>query len=1345
MFNLPNISKLRIVPVPIERSERIDPFEFRFAVCPVVNRNLGRNLCFAVSLISALLSLGLPSSEVFAQNSPAGAAKQTPQANNSTILGNFGVKSGQASLVNTANPNQVTIQQSTNQAVLNWNQLNIPLNSSLQFIQPSSQSVVLNRVFGGSASLIDGSITANGQVWILNPSGVLFGPSSQINVQGLLASTASISNKDFLSGNYTLLQKGKSDGVVSNAGVISVADGGYVVLAANQVKNTGQITAQLGEVALGSGKSYTLDITGDKLINFDVTSALKSANTSDGTSLINNTGSITANGGVVQMTARAANDFVGGVINTGGVVQANTVRDVQGQIFIDGGPQSNGNGLVSIDGTLSAAGKSAQSSGGRVTVTGDQISLTNNATISVTGDSGGGSVLIGGNAKGQGPLPQATLVKMSAGANIDASATGSGNGGQVVLWSNTANPNSLTSIAGTIRAQGGSLSGNGGYVETSGANLNIANSTSVFTSAAKGRAGIWMLDPQDFTIAASGGDITGATVSSNLNNGSVTIYSSSGANSGFGNIYVNDSINWSTNTLTLNAANNIYVNAPLYGSGPAYSVSSASLNVLYGQSAVAAGNTSNFYVNAPIDLPAGHNFSSTIGSDGSITRYTVIVDLGVQQDVTLTTLQGINNNLSGKYALGSNIDASGTSTWNGNQGFIPIGGNTFGAFTGSFNGLGHTVSGLNINTPAGNYFGLFGYNSGNISNIGVVNANIISTVGATAVGAVAGVNVDGTIFNAYSSGTIGGVNTVGGLVGQNIGVHTAGNILNSYSSSSVVGSGTSVGGLVGEVDNNGANSQILNSYSTGSVVGAGDVGGLAGKMVGGVINNSYSRSNVSSSGSGVGGLVGSAYSSWNTITVSNSYSTGQLIGVNYVGGVLGSVGADSYSTINLYNNYSSSTITSVGTSKGAVLGGIGWLNGCGTGGCPGSGPSNLNIVNNNSSAADTSGNNLALIGGPTTGFAYGLVTTTNNSTGLPSSIATTQAPYSGSGVTSCAAQYASLCAGFDFTNTWTIYPGQTTPLLTSFLTPLTITGTSASGLSQVYNGSNVYTAGQTLAYSSAPNANLLGSAAYTMSGSSVGPQSVSIGGFYSNQQGYLITYVNNINNVTVTPTVQATQNINSTSNVSTLVSNLSNVNAPVFINATQSAASGLVASSNTTSSPGTTPAGANSTTSSANNSSVTNTTSTTNTNSTGDSSSSGTSGPSSSSNSNSPSAPTTNPPQNSNNQGTRVAAINQQYVGSQVQAISMGVVPTNSASIIGAATLAPIKTPSSSQDAADPVLTALPTFIPSTSSVRSRAATTAAKTPVIPSLLTLENVIPRAVTQSVDDGILSASGNRSRW
>ena len=124
-----------------------------------------------------------------------------------------------------------------------------------------------------------------------------------------------------------------------------------------------------------------------------------------------------------------------------------------------------------------------------------------------------------------------------------------------------------------------------------------------------------------------------------------------------GDILVNDRVNWSTNnTLTLSADRNININRSITASG-----ATGKLSLVYGQGAVASGNTSNYYVNAAINLQAGSNFSTTLGSDGVTKQFQVITDLGTAGSTTGTDLQGMNANLSGNYALGSNINASATT------------------------------------------------------------------------------------------------------------------------------------------------------------------------------------------------------------------------------------------------------------------------------------------------------------------------------------------------------------------------------------------------------------------------------------------------------------------------------------------------------------------------------------------------------------------------------------------------------------------------------------------------------------------------------------------------------------
>ena len=116
--------------------------------------------------------------------------------------------------------------------------------------------------------------------------------------------------------------------------------------------------------------------------------------------------------------------------------------------------------------------------------------------------------------------------------------------------------------------------------------MSVANDARITTLAAAGQAGNWLIDPTDYTIASSGGDITGATLSSNLGSGNVTIASSNGGSGTAGNVNVNDAVTWSANKLTLNAQSNINIAANLNGSG------TASLALEYGQGAVASGNTS---------------------------------------------------------------------------------------------------------------------------------------------------------------------------------------------------------------------------------------------------------------------------------------------------------------------------------------------------------------------------------------------------------------------------------------------------------------------------------------------------------------------------------------------------------------------------------------------------------------------------------------------------------------------------------------------------------------------------------------------------------------------------------
>src|SRR3977135_2551493 len=341
-----------------------------------------RNLLPAVM---ALLALGL--SEVAA--GPEGAS----------------VVGGAAPIQGQGGP-AVIVNQSSSSAIINWNTFNVRANESIRFNQPSSSSVVLNRVTGGQGpSEIMGTLTANGRVFVINRDGILFGPGSVVNTAGFLATTNDIKNADFMAGRYNFNIPGRPDASIVNKGTITAARGGFAALVAPGVRNSGTITATLGSVALASGNSFTLDMYGDKLITLAVGDQIASKVIDVATdkplkSLVSNTknGVLSANGGRVELTAAAARAVVDSVINTRGVIRADSIGHRNGMIVLNaatggskpaGAPAQN----IKLSRTISAGRKPDGTSGGTVVVSGEHIKLAN-AKIDASGRRGGGQVRI---------------------------------------------------------------------------------------------------------------------------------------------------------------------------------------------------------------------------------------------------------------------------------------------------------------------------------------------------------------------------------------------------------------------------------------------------------------------------------------------------------------------------------------------------------------------------------------------------------------------------------------------------------------------------------------------------------------------------------------------------------------------------------------------------------------------------------------------------------------------------------------------------------------------------------------------------------------------------------------
>ncbi len=773
---------------------------------------------------------------------------------------------------------KMQIDQSTGKMVINWQSYNIGKDGWVNYSQPSASSVALNRVLSSDPSRIFGKLTANGQVILVNPNGVLFGKGARVDVGAITASSLNIRDNDFLAGKYSYFKDGAAGSVI-NQGSISAAQGGYIALLGPQAANEGVLSAGRGTVALGAGERISLDMYGDGLVKLSVDQGALNAS-------INNKGSIRAEGGQVYLSARATGDVLSTVVNNEGVIQATSLVGKNGTVVLDGGD----NGLVRVFGTIDVSGKNAGRTGGTAKVLGKEITIGSGALVDASGDRGGGTVLVGGNFQGKGPEPNAQAVTIDTGARINADALTNGNGGKAAVWSDGS-----TIFNGSISARGGALSGDGGCVETSGHKLDIGQGALVGTLAPRGKNGTWLLDPADFTIYSLGysGNMLNTDLSNALAGGNVQILSSDGTAGGSGDINVNGDVSWSDNTLTLTAARHININSVLTASGTSSLIMNTS-TANGGDAAVAGGRVRVGY--SPDGTYSGRvDFGSRSGA-GLLTingqDYTVINSLGSAGSTTGADLQGISGNLSGCYALGADIDASTTYDWNGHAGFAPLG-NSATPFTGIFDGLGHIIKGIYIfvnaaGTPDAGLFGNTGAAS-QINNLCLTGGCIISNMYTLndVVGGIAGTN-RGSINNSYNANTVSGSSgspsvraNVGGLVG-----HNYGNITESYNMGNVT-HGVSIGGLAG--NNEGA---ITSSYNSGQVGGNNIVyaGGLVGENSGNIAY-SYNAGPVMSYTNGAiynGGVIGYALAG---SSMDNCYNTGYVWGISGSrGGLSGSAG-----------------------------------------------------------------------------------------------------------------------------------------------------------------------------------------------------------------------------------------------------------------------------------------------------------------------------------------------------------------------------------------------------------------------------------------------------------------------
>lgn len=370
-----------------------------------------------------------------------------------------------------ANINQsggnTTINQNSDKAIINWGSFDVGNGESVIFNQKDSNSITLNRVTGSGASVINGSLSANGKVFILNSNGILIGNGASINTGSFLASTGKMSDNDFMNGNYNIHS---AIGDITNNGTITVDNYGYAALLGRKVVNNGVISANLGRVEIASGEAFRVSFYDNNLIGVSIEKGAADA-------YISNNGKITAEGGTIYMSAKGLSDLLKSTINNEGVIYAGSItKDNGGRIVLSAEfGDVNNNSLIDVSSDIGKAGN--------VEIYGNDIIIeSENAVVDASGESGGNVY-----------IKASENAEVKDKATVTASGT-TGNGGGVSVLSKGV----LFFDKGTsLLSQ--SVTGNGGFIEVSSVeDLHIKGTAN--TLSVSGEHGSFILDPYNIVI-----------------------------------------------------------------------------------------------------------------------------------------------------------------------------------------------------------------------------------------------------------------------------------------------------------------------------------------------------------------------------------------------------------------------------------------------------------------------------------------------------------------------------------------------------------------------------------------------------------------------------------------------------------------------------------------------------------------------------------------------------------------------------------------------------------------------------------------------------------------------------
>lgn len=768
------------------------------------------------------------------------------------------------------------IEQKSAKAIINWHSFSIDSGHTVKITQPSSSSILLNRVTGPDPSVLRGNLIANGNVWLVNRNGVMVGDGVRLDVNGFMATTKDIRDEDFVRGHYHF--QGDSIATIRLEGRIERAvPGKWMVLAANKIENEAVLLATpCHKIVLGGVEAFSLDLDGDRLVEFSVDKSRASQSLEVQLATHSR---IEALDSQVLLTTQDTEDTVRNVINMEGVVLADRAEvEADGSINLIGGEGSN----VVVSGQLQARGHNT--TGGIVKVTGEVVSVEPQARIDVSGDKGGGKAFVGADIRGKSLRPaRKTVVKK--GAEIHADALERGNGGQIDFWGEES-----LSFKALATARGGAFAGNGGFIETSVrvSDLDIEDSQ-IITLAPHGEAGMFWIDPATIYISRgfpAFGAVTIApdTIQGWLSGGNVTLSTADYAG-GVGDntdkdIIIQEAFNFdSPHNLTLEAGHDIIIGASstYSGSGNLYLKAGMDANngVLVQPMGVetithtGSGKVFVYYAsNGPL------NFNPMVTSPYIAYRW--IKDLGEWQAIAA---QWNVFNSTYSYALRTDLvlqpadalpQAQFSGYFDGNGHSITFQRNTNDDLPCLFHAVNNpdletpTIQNLTLNygsyinpptsiLPTGALIRML--NNGYIYN-NVINIDTLE--GTSYVGGIAGSFVNGKIaYNTISANTIQGIDHIGGIVGENQGVNT-GNINNNTVeiSGSLMG-GSYVGGICA-FSNAPTPQEIFNNNLTiNRIQGNTFVGGLVAELAyGGVNNNTLTAGAIVGLGEYVGGAVG---------------------------------------------------------------------------------------------------------------------------------------------------------------------------------------------------------------------------------------------------------------------------------------------------------------------------------------------------------------------------------------------------------------------------------------------------------------------------------------------------------